>query len=176
MIQRIDVEEFRPELRFDTLLTQIRKDMEASGLMQSLPRQRYELAIAREIEMSRDIVAGQLTRNWPRLFPGVKYDETVMLLYLEKALADWSKDATSRFGEILVTRTRLKRAGSRYFRPWDLRLLYGLGVSFLTIPTLLGQLFQPTDFQFTLGAYGLIANIAALGYLYYKASSNKKET
>lgn len=176
MTPRINIEDFRPELRFDTLLSQIRKDMEENGLIQSLPRQRYEVAIAREIELSRDIVAGQLERNWNRLFPGVKYDETVMRLYLDKALTDWSQDASRRFGEVVVTQTRLKRAGSRYYRPWDLRLLGGLGASFLTIPILLGQLFQPTDIQFAIGAYGLLVNIVALGYLYFKASVNKKET
>lgn len=170
----------RPEVDFSDLVSDMRTEMEASGLMHSVALHRYEIAIAREIELSRGVASGQLRRYWNRLFPGVDFTEELLTQQLEAALKRWKVDAMERFqqtaSEVLSVKTvQNRRTGQRYFfRQTDLRLRAAAVLSVVTVPILITQIFAASNWQLNLGIWGLVLNVIALVVLTISALHGKR--
>jgi len=149
--------------------------------MQPLPQQKFELAIANEIELTRSVVQEQLQRNWERLFPGVEYSEGLMLQKLDEALSSWKLEAFAKFEQLAQRDANVRlvknivTGRSYFFRRWDVRLLFSSAASIVTFPFWIFQILAPSDWQLSLGSWGLILNLVLLGYLFVQAYRNQKE-
>lgn len=175
------IDNYRPEVTFGELVDGMRTEMQSSGIMHSIPRQRFELAIANEIHLTREVVQGQLQRNWKRLFPGVEYSEELMLEKLDATLNRWKEEAFAKFEQLAQRDANVKlvknivTGRSYFFRRWDVRLLFGAAASIITFPFWVSQILAPSDWQLSLGFWGFILNLALLGYLFVQAYRNQKE-
>lgn len=176
------VDNYRPRIKFGNVVDGMRTELKEAGLMCPLPQQKFEIAIANEIDLTRAVVQGQLQRNWKRLFPGVEYSEELMLEKLDEALNRWKKEAFAKFEQLAQRDANVRLVkniltGRNYFfRRWDVRLLFGAAASFLTFPCWISQILAPSDWQLSLGFRGFIFNLALLVYLFVQAYQNQKET
>ena len=176
------IDNFRPTIDLLDLVDDMRGDLQKSGLMQPIPRQKFEIAIAHEIEITRSVSLKHFKNKWDRFFPGVEFSEELLQQKLDETIARWKDEAYLRFEELAkkdanvrVMKTFIFTGKKQFFRRWDVRLLVASAATVFTFPLWFSQIFAPSDWQLSLGTWGLIANLGLLGFLFVQASRNQRK-
>ena len=175
------IDNYRPVVGLSDLVDGMRKQMQEAGLMHSIPRQRFELAIADEIDLTREVAQKQLKKRWTHLFPGVEYSESLMLEKLDETLERWKVDAFIKFEKLAAQDVQVRlvknilTGQSYYFRRWDARLLFASTASIVTFPVWISQILAPSNWQLSLGFWGLLVNLSLLGFLFVQTYRKQKE-